>query len=59
MSINSSLQQLATGFASLFAGFIIQKNAAGQLVYYNYVGYIGIILTIACIFLANRVKAVS
>ena len=59
MSINSSLQQIATGFAAMFAGLIVQKTSTGQLVNYNYVGYIGICLTIACIFLARRVKAVS
>ncbi|MDQ3048736.1 MAG: MFS transporter [Bacteroidota bacterium] len=59
MSINSSLQQIATGFAALFAGLIIHKSGNGELQNYDYVGYIGIALTIACIFLARRVKAIN
>ena len=59
MSINSSVQQLSTGFSALLAGFIVQRTETGQLLNYHYVGYIGIALTIICIFLARGVKAID
>ncbi len=59
MSISTSLQQLATGSASLLAGFIVSTNGEGELLFYNYVGYFSIALTIICIYLVRRVKAVS
>ncbi len=59
MSINSSVQQLSTGCSAMLAGFIVQKTETGQLMNYHYVGYIGIALTIVCIFLARRVKAID
>ena len=48
MSLNSSVQQLGTGLASLSAGFIVRENKAGQLLRYEWVGYLSIIvLTVA------------
>jgi predicted MFS family arabinose efflux permease len=59
MSINSSVQQLSTGFSAMLAGFIVQKTETGQLMNYHYVGYIGIALTLVCIFIAKRVKSID
>ncbi len=59
LSFNSAVQQLATGVASLLAGFIIGENAAGELTNYNIVGYIAIFFSILCIPLARRVKIIS
>lgn len=49
MSINSSLQQLSGGIASIIAGLIIVQTGSGVLKHYNTIGYIvvgSIILTI-------------
>ncbi len=59
MSINSSLQQIAVGASAMLAGFIIQKTPSGELLNYHYVGYIGIVLTIICVFLARRIKSIN
>jgi predicted MFS family arabinose efflux permease len=59
MSISSSLQQLAAGFASFAGGLVIAKSANGELQNYEYVGYISILVSIACIFVAQRLKPVE
>lgn len=57
MSINTSLQQLASGLAALIAGFIVaQPIENGALQHYNYVGYISIFMSIVCIFVVQTVK---
>jgi len=55
MSINSSLQQLATGLAANIAGSIIFKTPAGRIEHYNWVGYFSIALIGVSIWLAGRV----
>ena len=42
MSLNASVQQLASGLASTLAGFIITQNSAGQIIGYEKVGYVAI-----------------
>lgn len=59
MSLSTSLQQLATGTASLLAGFIVTKSNTGEFLNYNYVGYISIVLTVASIFLARKLVTIS
>lgn len=59
LSFNSAVQQLAAGFASLLAGFIIGENELGQLTHFNWVGYLAIFFSLTCIPLARRVKIVS
>lgn len=58
MSINSSVQQLSSGLASIIAGVIVIDNG-GALARYNYVGYFAIVITIICIFLGQRIKSVE
>lgn len=53
MSINSSIQQLGSGLASLIAGAIVVKNSAGQLENYAWVGYLSIASSLFCIWLAK------
>lgn len=59
MSINSSLQQITTGMAAFIAGTIVIKSDAGPLIHYNWIGYIAICSTIACIIIAKKLKPVS
>jgi predicted MFS family arabinose efflux permease len=40
MSINSSIQQLAGGIASIFAGLIVSQSVTGKLIHYDTLGYI-------------------
>ncbi|HSB93513.1 MAG TPA: MFS transporter, partial [Flavitalea sp.] len=51
MSINSSLQQVAGGIASVIAGLIIYQQPNGSLQHFNTLGYVTISVMIVCIFL--------
>lgn len=53
MSIVTSMQQLAAGIASYLAGLIITKSATGELLNYQYVGYVAILISLSAIFVAQ------
>ncbi|MFZ2540297.1 MAG: MFS transporter [Gallionella sp.] len=55
MSINASIMQLASGLASMLAGFIISYNSAGQIVGYEAVGYIAIASNLLAIWFVSRI----
>lgn len=59
MSINSSVQQLATGMASMIGGAIVQKTAEGRIEHYAIVGYFSILLIAISVWLAGRVKPIE
>ena len=59
MSINSSLQQLATGIAAFIAGTIVTKSPEGPLIHYNWIGYISIAATLACIVIAQKLRPLA
>jgi predicted MFS family arabinose efflux permease len=59
MGINSSLQQLAMGLASMFAGYIISYNVSGEMDHFNIVGYCSMVMTLVFIYCASKVKIVS
>jgi predicted MFS family arabinose efflux permease len=56
MTLNSCLQQLATGFAALLAGRLIHKGPGGRLEDYLLVGLVAVAATLVCSFLASRIK---
>lgn len=57
MSINSSLQQMAGGLASLAAGFIVvQSSKTSPIEHYDILGYVVAAVTLICIFLIYRVS---
>lgn len=59
MSINSSLQQIAGGIASVFAGMIIvQKDKFSPLENYPVLGYIATAVMLLCIWLLYRVNEI-
>lgn len=55
MSINSSVQQLASGLAATIGGAIIVKTADGRIEHYGWVGYLAMALIVASVFLAKKV----
>jgi MFS transporter, DHA1 family, inner membrane transport protein len=59
MNLNASLQQLSLGLASFIGGMIISKNAAGELQHYEIIGYMSIALSMVCLFITWKVKAVD
>jgi predicted MFS family arabinose efflux permease len=48
MSINSSLQQIAGGVASVIAGWIIIQDSSGKLHRFDTLGFISIVVMIMC-----------
>jgi len=48
MSINSSLQQIAGGIASVIAGWVIVQQPGGKLLHFDTLGYMCIGLMVAC-----------
>jgi MFS transporter, DHA1 family, inner membrane transport protein len=54
MGVNSSIQQLMAGFASLLAGAIIVKSPTGILMNYDLIGYIAVAFSILAIFVARK-----
>ena len=54
MSLSSSVQMLASGIASLVAGLIITRNAAGQIEHYDLVGYFAVACGLASLWMAQR-----
>jgi len=59
MSFNASIQQLASGVASLVAGLIIGRAADGALTHYGIVGWLSVACTLACLWLVHRVRVVD
>jgi MFS transporter, DHA1 family, inner membrane transport protein len=56
MSINSSVQQLTSGIASFISGAIIVKSASGELLNYQYVGYLAILTSICTVFVVHKLR---
>lgn len=57
MSVNSSLQQLAGGLASIFAGLIVvQKTKTGPIENFDVLGYIMAVLITLCAYFVYRVS---
>lgn len=56
MSLSGSVQMLASGFASLLAGLVITRNAAGQVQHFNLVGYIAVGCGLLSLWLAGRLR---
>ena len=59
MNLNSSLQQLSLGLSAFIGGLIITKNSIGEIVHYNIIGYISIAVSMICLFVTWKVKAVD
>lgn len=59
MGINSSLQQMSMGLASVLAGFIVSYNVSGEMDHFNIVGYLSILMTFFFIYLASKVKIID
>jgi MFS transporter, DHA1 family, inner membrane transport protein len=59
MSINSSVQSLASGIGSLMSGFIITELPNGQLANYNIVGFLAMFFLVIGIWLAQKLVQVD
>jgi predicted MFS family arabinose efflux permease len=56
MAINSSLQQLAGGLASLLAGSIVTREPDGRLGHFEVVGYVLVATVVVTVFMVFRIE---
>jgi predicted MFS family arabinose efflux permease len=56
MSINSSVQQVFVGIASVLAGLIIVKTSSNSLLHYEVTGYISIAITLLSLFFVTKLN---
>lgn len=56
MGINSSIQQIAGGVASLCAGLIVSKAPDNSIVHFNLLGVVVIITMLLCLWMMKRVS---
>ena len=56
MSINSSVQQLASGVAAYVSGLILGQSARGEITRYSIVGLLSVTCVYSCIYLARFLK---
>ena len=54
MSINGSVQQLGSGFASLISGAIVITEPSGKILNYNWLGYLSAVVLMSSFFLARN-----
>lgn len=59
MAFNSAMQSLGTGLAALVAGLIMTKTESGEILHYDWVGYISCLVGAISMWVAYRVKVVS
>lgn len=60
MSLQSCLQQISLGLASLLAGWIVVKDSlTGTLLNYQYVGYISIGMGMLCLYLIRKIRMIE
>jgi predicted MFS family arabinose efflux permease len=54
MSINSSVQQIFVGIASILAGLIVVKTSSNAILHYEVTGYIGIVVTLLSVLFVTK-----
>lgn len=58
MSVNSSVQQVSGGIASVIAGSIVMQSASGKLLHYDTLGYVvivAVVITMVTMYFINRI----
>lgn len=56
MSLNSAVQQFASGVASFVAGHFISRNSVGEVVGYGWVGVVAVLVTLLAVGMVGQVK---
>lgn len=59
MAFSSAVQNLGSGVAALIAGAIMIKAPTGEILHYDWVGYIACVVGVLAIYAATKVKAIS
>ncbi len=56
LSVNSSVQHVASGIGAYFGGAIVTQTAKGRIEHFGTVGWFGAICTLSTLWLASRVR---
>jgi predicted MFS family arabinose efflux permease len=59
MTFNASIQQLASGIASLAAGLIVGRSSDGALTHFDVIGWLSVLCTIVCLWLVRRIRVID
>ena len=59
LSMNSSVQHMASGVGAYFGGAIVTQAASGRIEHFGTVGWFGAICTLSTLWLASRVQIVD
>lgn len=59
MSLQSALIQLGMAVATTIGGWLVVKNPDASLSHYDFVGYLGMAVSVLCIFIAIKIKPYS
>ena len=59
MTFNASIQQLASGAASVVSGLIVGRAPNGSLTHFGAVGWLSVFCTIVCIWLVRQIRIVD
>ena len=57
MSMNSSVQQLASGLAAFVSGHLLGQAPGGQITHYPVIGAISVTCALLCIYLTKFLKS--
>ena len=57
MSLNTSVQQLAAGTAAYLAGLIVVKTTGGNLLHFEWVGYLATAANLMSLLVVRRIRA--
>jgi len=59
MAFNSAVQNFGSGCAALVAGAIMVKAPSGEILHFDWVGYLACAVSLVAIYVAMKIKAVS
>ncbi|MDQ3052092.1 MAG: MFS transporter [Bacteroidota bacterium] len=59
LSLHSAVQQLSSGFAVFLSGSILLESTTGRLNNFHYIGWLAIISSVLCLYVARKLKARS
>lgn len=59
MAFNSAMQSFGSGFAAFLAGLIMTKSPGGEILHFDWVGYLSCAVGIVSIWAASKVKTIS
>ncbi len=59
MSINSAVQSVTNGIAPIIAGLLVTQSASGQMLGYNYAGYVAAVASILAVLIAQKIRTVD